>query len=401
MSLALEGIRIIDLTTWQQGSGGPGLLADLGAEVIKVERPIVGDPARGVTMSPLEADRPVRSLFEAANRGKRGITLDFKSDEGREVLYALIETADVVAMNFRSGVAARLGVDYATLSTRKPDIIVASTNGLGPDGPEANRGLFDIMGQARSGLMKLLSDPDQPTRYVGPWGLSDQTAAVMFATSILTALVARSLHGVGQEVSVSQLGSSIAWQTLPLHAYLFTGEQPSPRPRKESRTPLFNLYRGSDDLWFCLSCTPPDAYWTRLCSALEREDLATDPRFADNPTRTENAAALVSELDAIFATRPRHEWMERLETHEVIANAVQEYADLLNDPQVRANRYIDEVEHPSMGRMSVVGCPIKLSETPSRGPAIAPEFGQHTEEVLTELGLEWSEISELREKGLI
>ncbi len=401
MPLALEGIRVVDLTTWQQGSGAPAILADLGAEVVKVERPGEGDPARGVTLSRRELRSPVRAVFEAANRGKRGVTLDIKHSGGRAVLERLIERADVLAMNFRPGVAERLELDYATLSERHERLIVAQTNGLGSRGPDAGVAVFDVVGQARSGSMVLLSDAKQPLRYVGAWGLSDQLAAIQFANAILAALVARSLHGVGQEVEVSQLGSAMAWQTVPLHTFLFTGQQPVGPSRGESRNPLFNIYRAGDDRWLCLACIPSDRYWAQVCRVLGLEALVADPRFAEDPSRVENAAELVGELDAAFAARPRDEWIERLKAGDIPAGPVQDYADLAADPQVAANGYIQEIDHPAAGRIQVVGVPTRFSRTPPRAPGPAPELGQHTEEVLLELGYSWDDIGELRREGVI
>ncbi|MCZ6891433.1 MAG: CoA transferase, partial [Chloroflexi bacterium] len=400
MPLALEGVRIIDLTTWQQGSGGPAMLADLGADVVKIEDPVLGDPSRAVSMSPKEAQSPLRSLFEAMNRNKQGMTLNLKSPEGRQILYRMVQGADVVAMNFRPGVAETLGVDYQTLVKYNPKIIVASTNGLGAKGPDASVGLYDIMGHARSGLMTLLSDPEQPLRYVGAWGLSDQTAAIMLAYSILAALVARSNHGEGQEVTSSQLGSAMTWQTLAIQSFLFSNEQPKPLSREKSRSPLFNIYRAKDDRWLCLACTQSERYWPDVLEVLGLANLKEDPTFATEAARSENSAQLITILDERFLSQDRDEWVRALNAHGVLVSAVQDYHDLVRDPQVEANHYIVEMDHPSAGPVKVLGVPLSFSKTPTRAPKAAPEFGQHTETVLLELGYSWDEITNFRDGGV-
>ncbi|MFN8625081.1 MAG: CoA transferase [Candidatus Binatia bacterium] len=403
MPMPLAGIRVIDWTIFQQGPVCTAMLGDLGAEVIKIEEREGGDPGRGVTrISGMDmSDRP-NFYFEANNRNKKSITLDLKKPAARDIVYQLVAKSDVFVQNFRLGVAARLGLDYATVRPHNPRLIYASATGYGPEGPDAADPAFDQMGLARSGIMLAVGEPDMPPLQIGG-GIADQMGAVMLAYGVLAALVARERYDVGQEVDASHLGSMLMLQGLSVSARLMMGAAFPRVPRKQASNPLWNHYRCGDDKWICLGMIQPDRYWRDFCRALGRPELADDTRFADMRARTANAIAAVEILDEVFASRPRDEWLRRLRAGgDFIFTVVNSIDDLPDDPQVRANDYVVDFEHPHFGKTQVVGIPVRLRETPGAVRLPAPEFGQHTEEILSDLlGYSWEQIGRLRDQHVI
>ncbi len=401
MPLPLEGIRVLDWTIWQQGPVATVMLADLGAEVIKIEERVGGDPGRGIlSMSGVDLGSRPNFYFEANNRNKKSLTLDLKQPEAREIVHGLVEKSDVFVQNFRLGVAARLGLDYPTLRAINPKLIYASATGYGPDGPDANEPSFDVLGLARSGLMGAVGDPDMPPLAVAG-GVADQMGAVMLAYGVMAALVARERHGVGQEVDASHLGSMAWLQGLSLSSKLMMGFAIPRQFRAKAGNPLWNHYRCGDDKWIALGMLQPDRYWKDLCDALGRPELADDERFADLRARGANAEACVAILDEIFASKPRDAWMRILAEHagDFIYTRVNTLDDLPEDPQVRANDYVVDFDHPQFGPTPMIGVPVRLSETPGSIREPAPEFGQHTEEILHDvLGYDWERIADLRKR---
>lgn len=404
MAMPLDGIRVIDWTIWQQGPVATAMLADLGAEVIKLEEREGGDPGRGILrMNGVDlSDRP-NFYFEANNRGKKSVALDLKQPEGREIVHALVARADVFVQNFRKGVAARLGLDYATLRQVNPKLIYASATGYGPEGEESTEPSFDHLGLARSGVMLAAGEPGMPPLAIAG-GVADQMGAIMLAYGVLAALLARERYGVGQEVDASHLGSMTFLQGLSVSSRLMMGLAMQRTSRARAFNPLWNHYRCADDKWLALAMLQPDRYWADFCDAVGRPELAADPRFADLRVRAKNAEACVALLDEIFAARSRADWIDALRRHrgDFIFTVVNSVDDLVADPQVLANGYVQELAHPQFGATRVVGLPVRLSETPGRVRAPAPEFGQHTEEVLLDLlGWDWDRITALREKQVI
>jgi len=403
MTMPLDGIRVVDWTIWQQGPVASVMLGDLGAEVIKVEERIGGDPGRGVLRAQGMdlSDRP-NFYFEANNRNKKSLTVDLKKPDGVEIVRRLADRADVFVQNFRFGVAARLGLDAATLRARNPRLVYASATGYGPEGAERAAPSFDYLGIARSGIMLAAGEPGQPPLAIAG-GIADQMGAVMLAYGVLAALLAREKTGRGQEVDASHLGSMSWLQGLSLSAKLMLGFALPRMPRNQAVNPLWNHYRCGDDKWLALSMLQPDRYWTKLCHTLGIPQAADDPRFADMGTRAANAAACVALLDETFASRPRAEWIARLApSGDFIVSIVNSVDDLPDDPQVIANGYVAAFEHPVHGPTRVVGMPVRLSETPGSIRLPAPEFGQHTEEVLLDvLGYTWDDIARLRDAEVI
>lgn len=404
MVAALEGIRILDLTVWLQGPVGTKMLADMGAEVIKIEERVKGDPARGLAMWQgirLESKGGRHAFYEHHNRNKKGITVDLKKEKGRQVIYRLVEKSDVFVQNYRKGVAARLGMDYETLRRHNPKIIYASVDGYGHLGPDSDKPAFDYTVQARSGWMSLEGEAGIPR--ASQVYVADQLGAIMLGYGILTALVARELHGVGQEVNVSSLGSLIGLATLNISMQLWFGRELARLERARSHNPLWNYYRCADGKWISLALLESDRYWSSFCKLVGIEYLEKDSRFENWEKRAENCEELISILDKVFATRSRGEWMQTFSKEpDFVYAPVNSLSDLTTDPQVIENAYIVDYAHPVWGNTKTVGVPVHLSRTPGAVSLPAPEFGEHTEMVLSEIaGYSWDEIAELREEEVI
>jgi len=403
MTMPLEGIRVIDWTIWQQGPVATTMLADLGADVIKIEERVGGDPGRGiVSMSGVDMGERPNFYFEANNRNKRGLTLDLKKPEAVEIVQKLVAGADVFVQNFRKGVAGRLELDYESLRAHNDRLIYASATGYGPEGPDSADPSFDQLGLARSGIMLAAGEPDMPPLAVAG-GVADQMGAIMLAYGVLAALLARERTGVGQKVEASHLGSMMMLQGLSVSARLMMGFALPRTPRSQAGNPLWNHYRCRDDQWLSLGMLQPDRYWADFCRALGRPEMSSDERFADMRARSQNAAAAVALLDEIFASKPRAEWLKILRESEgdFIYTLVNSVNDLPDDPQVQANDYVIDFEHPQHGTIQMLGMPVGLSETPGRVRSPAPEFGQHSEEILLDLGYDWDAIADLRKREVI
>ncbi len=398
----LQGIRVIDWTIWQQGPVATAMLGDLGADVIKIEDR-VGEPARGMSrIAGLSTQRAAGNFyFDNNNRNKRSITVDLSQNEGKEIVYRLAAKSDVFVQNFRKGVAERIGLDYGTLSKHNPKLIYATASGYGPKGPDSAMPAFDRCGLARSGIMSTLGEPDMPPLMM-MGGIADQTGATMLAYAVLAALVARERLGIGQQVDVSQLGSMVHLLSLDIAAALQLGE-PLPRHRRTHEgNPLSNHYQCGDGKWIALAMLQADRYWPVLCRAMGMQEYESDARFKTMEVRSKNCHIIIDIMDCVFATKSRQEWLERFAAvGGLIYAPVNTIKDVMSDPQVLENGYITDFEHPSLGRIKSVGIPLHFSRTPASIRMPAPELGQHTEEVLLELGYDWEDISSMKDKGVV
>ena len=331
------------------------------------------------------------------------MTVDLRVPEGRELVQELVAHSDVFVQNFRKGVADRLGLGYQELRERNLKLVYASATGYGPEGPDSGEPSFDHLGLARSGIMLAAGEPDMPPLGIAG-GIADLMGAIMLAYGVLAALLARERLGVGQKVDASHLGSMAMLQGLSLSMKLMLGVAMQRQARERASNPLWNHYRCKDDLWLALAMLQADRYWADMCRALGRPEMAEDERFADNRGRARNAAEAVAAFDAAFAGKTRDEWLAHLKQSpgDFIFTIVNRVDDLPDDPQVQANEYVTEFEHPQHGPTRMVGLPVRLSETPGSVRLPAPELGQHTEEVLIDvLGYDWDRIGALREKEVI
>jgi formyl-CoA transferase len=370
----LDGLRVIELTQVMAGPFCGQVLADMGADVIKVEPPDGGDQTRG-SMG--------EAAFRAVNRNKRSIALDLKQPDGQAVLHRLVAGADVLLEKYRPGVAARLNADYETLRKVNPRLIYASISGFGQTGPYAQRPGFDLIAQGVSGIMSVTGEPDgEPVKCGVP--VSDLSAGLFCAVGILSALAARERTGEGQQIDTSLWEGALAlsiWETAELWS---TGRAPQPLGSAHRLTAPYQALRTRDG--HITVGGNNQRLWERLCAAIGREDLPGDPRFATNPDRMANRPALAAELESALAARDTAEWVEDLLAAGVPAGPIHDYAQAVDDPHTRAREMVVEMEHPEAGTVYGLGIPVKLSATPGSIRRPPPLLGEHTDEILAELG---------------
>src|SRR4030042_846075 len=399
MAAILEGIRVLDWTIFQQGPVASMILGDMGADVIKREERIGGDVGRGMirVAGAMIGGKEVQRnpYFEAGNRNKRSLTVDLRKDKGKEIIYKLVEKTDVFVQNFRMGVAERIGMDYGTLAKYNPRLIYAHGSGWGPRGPDKDEPSADYTGVARSGLMEIAGEPGMdPVPIQG--GIGDQTGAVMTAFGIVAALLVRERTGMGQKVDASILGGLTFLLGHPVCFCTMANLWGMKIGRKTAGNPLWNHYKCSDGKWIALAHLSPDKFWPIVCRSMGLKALEKDPRFDSMDNRTKNCVELIAIFDRTFARKTKKEWEEIFKKDGVIYAAVNNLKDLTEDPQVLANDYVTEFEHPVLGRMKTIGFPIIFEKTPMSIRREAPEFGQHTEEILTEiLSYTWEDIAKL------
>jgi len=405
MTGPLAGIRVIEWAAFHNGPAAGYMLGDLGAEVIKVEPPVTGDPCRGVqSMFDMAMTLPEgRNVqFETANRNKKSIVLDLTKEKGREVLYKLVARSDVFFTNYRKSVARKLGMDYETLRQYNPRLIYATNSAYGSEGPWGERRGFDPVAQALSGAMFAVGDRDDPEPHMISGGIFDQAGATLLVYGILAALVARERMGVGQELECSLLGAAVHLQAITVNSQLWRG-RPMPRhSRTRARSPMSNIYRCADGKWLLLTEPQSDRFWHDFCRALGIEHLEKDPRFENSEARKRNYAELNPLLERIFATRTRDEWLEIFRPYDFAYTPIYDFDEMVAEPQIQKNQYIVDFDHPVLGRTKTIGFPVKFSQTPAEIRSCAPAFGQHTEEVLLEVaGYTWDDIAALKEEGVI
>jgi crotonobetainyl-CoA:carnitine CoA-transferase CaiB-like acyl-CoA transferase len=398
---AFEGVRVVELAQWVFVPVAGALLADWGADVIRIERP-EGDPYRGLATQGIGTDSGgVNMSIALANRGKRSIALDLQKEEGRTVLHQLLETADVFLTNFRPGALRRLGLDAETLTSRYPTLVYARGHGFGVRGPDADHPGYDASAfWARGGMAHVLTpqDRDQPIGQRGAMG--DRNGAMALAFGMASALLKRTRTNRGSVVDVSLLGVAM-WTLSSDVLSALQGQQPRAMSGGGAFVnPLVATYGTKDGRHISLVFLEADRYWAEFCRLLDRQDLADDPRFVDLQTRREHAEECVAELQAEFASRTFAEWKTLLAQIDAPWAPVQAVEELLDDPQVLANEYIGDVMIDGEPAYRLPTVPVQFDEHP---PALrrAPEHGEHSELLLLELGYTWEQIGELQEAGVI
>ena len=393
--LPLAGYRVLELAHLIAGPACGMYLADMGADVVKIEQPSGGDASRTAYGSQLGGESAV---FVTVNRNKRSVALDLARPEGRAAFERLVAGADVVIEAYRGGVAERLGIDWARLASLNPRLVYCSLSAFGPEGPWRDKPGVDMLVQAMGGLMAVMGEPDGPPVLCGAPVL-DTIGALMAGQGILTALLHRERTGQGQRVDVSLLNGTLLAHAARLSIFLATGEEPGRWGSGHPYIVPFQAFEARDG-WVYVAVWV-DRLWTPFCMAIEQPGLATDPRFASRADRRGNRAELTARLASVFRQRTVADWMARLEAHDVLCAPVNRYADLPHDPQVVATRLIVEQQHPRAGRFRTLDTPIRFDRTPGGIRTPAPALGEHTEAVLAEAGLTPAEVAALREAGVI
>ena len=401
MAGPLEGVKVVEITMFQQGPVAGMRLRDLGADVIKIEAKS-GDPGRGFmkiigAMTGLSGNN---YYFEHNNRNKRSLVMNLKSKKGMDIFFKLIDSADVFLNNMSIGAPIRMGIGPDVLLERNPRLIYAQASGWGRKGPDASDLSFDYTGIARSGLMMSCGEKGAPPTQILP-GTGDEIGGLMCAWGITAALYAREKTGKGQVVDTSLMGSMIGALGFVMAAPAILGQEFPREIRAQAGNPIYNHYRCKDDKWIAIAHLDPDTYWPKICKALGIEELRDAPRFNSIEARGENARELVGILDEKFASKTRDKWFKILGEEGCIFTPVQTPLEVTNDKQAVANHYFIEVDHPDWGGIKMTGFPWDFSETPASWRRKAPEFGQHNEEILMELGYSKEDIRALKREGVI
>jgi crotonobetainyl-CoA:carnitine CoA-transferase CaiB-like acyl-CoA transferase len=400
MAGPLTGFRVVELGVWVAGPSAAGILADWGAEVIKIEPP-TGDPFRGMYLTAAGAEVPANAPFELDNRGKRSVALDLRTADGRRIAHELIAKADVFVTNVRPAALARLQLDWERLAAMNPRLVYARVTGYGERGPDADRPSYDVGAfWSRAGIAAALTAPGaEPPFQRGAMG--DHTAGMTLAAGVSAALLARERSGRGQLVTTSLFRVGIfvlGWDT---NAALRLGINATPMTRRSTPNPVISPYRAGDGRWFWLLGLQGQRHWPDLVRAVERPEWLADPRFDTMRARRENVEELIDLLDAIFTTRPLAEWIPIFDAAGLWWAPVQTANEVIDDPQAAAAGAWVDVPVAEGGTARMVATPVDFSDTTWAPGGAAPECGQHTEDVLLELGYDWERIGELKERGAI
>ena len=394
MTLPLSRIKVLDVSQIMAGPFCCMLLGDMGADVIKVETPGIGDQTRksmGFRLKGADSGG-----FLALNRNKRSVEIDLKNPAGLEAFYALVKEADVLVENNRPGVAARLKIDYATLREINPRLVYASISGFGQTGPWSRRPGLDLIAQAMTGVMSVMGHPGEaPVKSAIP--LADLGAGLFAAYGILSAVIGRGITGEGQFVDASLFETAMSLSVWESAEYWGTGEVPTPIGSANRMSAPYQAVRASDRHFVIGAANPK--LWSALCGVIGREDLLKDPRFTDNVLRIRNRGVLIEELEREFAHRSAEEWVDALLAVGVPAGPIYNYAEALNSEQAVAREMVLKIQHPVEGETRALGFPVKLSATPQQVRHPAPLLGQHTYEILGEIGLSAEAIDAMRQAG--
>ena len=408
MTKVLEGVRVVEVSAWAFVPSAGAVLADWGAEVIKVEPPD-GDPIRGLVnagVGPLEG---IVFPWEIWNRGKRGIALDLNHPDAQEIVLRLVEDADVFLTSYLPPTRRKLGIDVDVVRARNPQIIYASGTGQGPQGPEAEKGGYDsITFWSRGGVSAAVTPPGHPRPLGQPVGaFGDSVSGMALAGGIAAALVKKARTGEGSLVDGSLLGTAMWMMQMGIVGAAAAAAMPAAPPAGMPTgggmrifNALVNNYRTSDDRWVALCMLQPDRYWEGLCRAIGRDDMVTDPRFASSADRTAHGADFVGELEKTFASKPLDHWRQALATQPGQWDVVNHLTDLPRDPQARINGFVQDVEYGNGRQLTLIASPVQFDRTPPR-LSPAPEFGADTEDLLASLGMDADKIIEAKVSGAV
>lgn len=396
----LAGVRVVEVSTWAMVPAAGAILAEWGADVIKVEGP-TGDPVRGLVTAGIDPTGP-RYTWEMWNRGKQGLALDLKEPRARQILRELVERADVFLTNVLPGQREALGVDEAAVRDANPTIVYGSGSGYGPSGPDADKGGYDaITFWARGGAASSVTPPGGGLVGMPAGAFGDALSGMALAGGVAAALARRARTGEGALVEGALLPTALWAMQMSITGAHASGLESMVVPtRQRPYNPLVNSYLTSDGRWIQLCMMQSDRFWPGLCAALERHDLVHDPRFADASARAENVEACVAELDTTFATRSLTQWRPRLAGQTGQWDVAQNVAEVLRDPQVTANRFVHHVDYGDGHELALVGAPVRFDRTPPPARR-APEFAGDTDAILEELGWDAEAILDARIIGAV
>ena len=395
MSGPLEGIKIIDLSTWAAAPAACVLLADWGADVIKIEHSTGGDPCRAFKGEGWLPDCKLSPGWESDNRNKRSLALDLKKETAQKIAHQLIEKADIFVSNLPENALLRINMDENTLKTLNPDLTYGHLTGYGLKGENSKKPGYDFSAfWASSGIMSTIGDPESPPAFQRP-AMGDHVTALAFAAGLLAALYAREKKSIAQKVDVSLMGTGIWTTSWQGQATILSGKDIKPVSRMDMKNPLFNIYKTKDQRWFIFTMVLPDSFWKALCQALALEELIDDPRFHSSDQRIANYKQLIELMDNAIGAKNMAEWVEIFNTYKLIWAPVNTIKSALEDHQSKENDFVVEVDHPVVGRIKLVNTPVRFSKTPHKIKNGAPMLGQHNEEILLELGYSQSDINDL------
>lgn len=396
----LDGIRIVEFGLFHAGPGANAILGDLGAEVIKIET-ASGDPERywtNVAGFDLSLENGESIIFEASNRNKKGICLDIKQKQGREIFERLIRRADVFLTNLRGSTKKKLNIDYETVAAINPKIIYAGVSGYGRRGAMRDLGAFDPLGQARSGMMFVTGAPEPAMIHLG---VLDQATAITVSHAIITALLYRERKGIGQEVHVSLYSTALWMQYINLLLASVLSINPCITADRTRHSPLRNRFRCRDGKWIQGTHHPEEKYWATFCRATDQVRLLDDRRYTHESGKPVNFVELNRIFDDVFAGRTRDEWMDIFRSHGLMFCSVQEIHEVPADPQALENEYLVPFTHPVQGPVAIPGYPVQFGKCAAGTRSAAPGLGEHTDRVLQQLGYGGPEIEELKKNGIV
>jgi crotonobetainyl-CoA:carnitine CoA-transferase CaiB-like acyl-CoA transferase len=390
---ALEGVRVLDVTQFMAGPFCSTVLADLGADVIKIEPPS-GDSTRQM-VGATGSDSP---SFNAVNRGKRSLVVNLKTADGQALFKRLARSSDILIENYRPGVMQAFGLEYDAVAAINPRLIYASISGYGQTGPNRAKGGFDLIAQGVSGIMSVTGEPGRPPSKAGI-PLTDLGAALFAVTGILAALHHRTTTGSGQYIDTSLVEAGIALSVWEATEYFAGPGVPVPLGSAHRMNAPYQAFRCADG--YVTIGANNDRLFQRLCGVLGHPEWSREPDFANNGSRVRNRTKLAALIEGIMSQQPSHHWLSILDAADIPCGPINNYAQVFADPQVAAREMVLEIDHPVLGHLKTLGSPIKMSTTPTDARRRAPLLGEHTDEVLTELGLGAGEIAALRHSGAI
>ena len=390
----LNGIRVVDLTRVLTGPYCAMMLGDMGADIIKIERPGAGDDTRKWGPPFVDGES---AYFLSINRNKRSLTLNLKDESAKEILWKLIESADVLIENFRPGTMKKLGFDYDTVKIRKPDIIYGSISGFGQDGPANGLTAYDLIVQGMSGIMSITGPPEMPTKFGAP--IADLAAGMFCAYAIMGSLFHRERTGEGQYIDTSMLGGQVALLSYHAGIYMTTGNNPTSSWNAHSIVGPYQTFRTRDG-YVNIACGN-DGIWQRFCQAMDFEELAGDPRYADNAGRMADLATLVELIETKFAKFRSAEIIEKLSAVGVPNGPIHTIEETFNHPQAEHYNLRQEVEHATLGNIGQIGFPYVINNAPCEIRLPPPTLGQHTAEILAEVGYSPEQISHFKDSGAV